>query len=367
MTTSHERWMRLALRLAARGRGKVEPNPMVGCVIVKGDKLVGQGYHKRFAGPHAEPNALRDAGAKARGATLYVSLEPCAHYGKTPPCVDAVIRAGIATVVAAVRDPFPATNGKGIRKLRRAGIEVVEGVLAHEATALNAAFFTWVRTGRPYVTLKWAMSLDGKIATRTGDSKWITGEPARRYAHRLRAQNQAILVGVGTVLSDDPLLTCRIPGGRNPVRIVLDSRLRTPVDSQLVKTAPDVPLIIATLRSAPKTRRRRLEQAGAEVVVMRSKQSRVDVASMLDLLGKRGISTLLVEGGSEVHAAFCDAGLADRVVAFVAPKVIGGAQAKPAVAGRGLASVAAALALDSVRQRRVGDDILIEGVVARSG
>jgi len=354
-------WMGQALALAKRGRGKVEPNPMVGCVIVKAGKLVGRGYHRRFGGPHAEPNALADAGPKARRATVYVTLEPCAHYGKTPPCVDALIAAQVAKVVLAVRDPNPETHGKGIRKLRRAGIEVVEGVLAAEAAELNAAFFKWVQTGRPLVTLKWAMSLDGKIATRAGDSKWITGEPARRYAHRLRSWNQAILVGVGTVLRDDPLLTCRIRGGRDPVRIVVDSKLRTPLDSQLVKTAGDTRLIIATLRSASKSRRHKLERAGVEVVNVRSKNKRVDLAALLDALGKRGISALLVEGGSQVHGAFVDAGLVDRVAAFVAPKVIGGADAKPAVAGRGARLVADRFVLRSPVWRKLGDDWLAEG------
>ncbi len=360
------KWMAQALALAERGRGKVEPNPMVGCVIVKAGKLIGKGYHRRFGGPHAEPNALADAGAKAKGATVYVNLEPCAHYGKTPPCVDALIKAEVAKVVFAVRDPNPPTNGKGARKLRRAGIEVVERVLAEEAAELNAAFLKWITAGRPLVTLKWAMSLDGKIATRTGDSKWITGEAARRYAHKLRAWNQAILVGVGTVLQDDPLLTCRIPGGRDPIRIVLDSKLRTPLDSQLVQTAGDAPVIIATLRSAAKTKRQKLVQAGVEVINVRSKRKRIDLASLLDALGRRGISTLLVEGGSEVHGAFADAGLVDRVAAFVAPKLIGGADAKPAVAGLGAKLVADGLGLRSVSQKRLGDDLLIEAVRSES-
>ena len=363
--TPHEHWMRLALRLAAKGRGKVEPNPMVGAVLVKDGRLVGQGYHKRYGGPHAEPNALRDAGAQAEGATLYVSLEPCAHYGKTPPCVDAVIRAGIATVVAAVRDPSPAANGKGIRKLRRAGIEVVERVLAEEAAELNAAFFKWVRTGRPLVTLKWAMTLDGKIATRTGDSKWITGEAARRCAHRLRAHNQAILVGIETVLHDDPLLTCRVPRGRNLLRIVLDSKLRTPLHSQLIKTVAEAPVLIATLRSATSRKRQRLEAAGAEVVALRQKKARVDLGALLDLLGQRGVSTLLVEGGSEVHGAFCDARLVDRVAAFVAPKVIGGADAKPAVAGSGARLVTQGIRLRPFTWRRLGEDLVAEAPVVR--
>ena len=357
------KWMAQALALAERGRGRVEPNPMVGCVIVKAGKLVGKGYHQRFGGPHAEPNALADAGAKAKGATVHVTLEPCAHYGKTPPCVDALIAAQVAKVVLAVRDPFPETNGKGVRKLRRAGIEVLEGVMKEEAAALNAAFFKWVQTGRPLVTLKWAMSLDGKIATRTGDSKWITGEAARRYAHQLRSWNQAILVGVGTVLQDDPLLTCRIPGGRDPIRVVVDSKLRTPLDSQLVTSTSEAPVIIVTLRSAPKARRLKLERAGVEVVNVRSKNKRVDLAALLDALGKRGISTLLVEGGSQVHGGFADAGLADRVAAFVAPKLIGGADAKPAVGGSGPKLMADSLPLESISWRPLGDDLLLEAVV----
>ncbi len=363
--SEHERWMALALKLARRGRGKVEPNPMVGAVVVKNGRLVGEGYHQRFGGPHAEPNALRDAGPRARGATVYVSLEPCAHYGKTPPCADALIAAGVARVVFAVRDPFPQTNGAGARKLREAGVEVVEGVLEEQAARLNAAFFKWVRTGRPYVTLKWAMTLDGKIAARFGDSKWITGEAARRYAHRLRAWNQAVLVGVGTVLQDDPLLTCRLARGRDPLRIVLDSRLRTPPSSQLARTAKETPLLLAATRAAAKSRREALERAGAEVLIVRTRRGRVDLEALLDELGRRGISTLLVEGGAETHAAFFDAGLADRVAAFIAPKLIAGADAPSPIAGRGAARMAGALALENPACRKLGDDWLIEGDLAR--
>lgn len=363
--TDHEKHMRLALRLAVKGRGKVEPNPMVGAVLVKRGRVVGQGYHQRYGQAHAEPNAIKDAGPKAKGATLYVTLEPCAHYGKTPPCADAVIRAGISEVVLAIRDPFPETNGKGIRKLREAGIEVLEGVLAEDAERLNAAFLKWVHTGRPLVTLKWAMTLDGKIATRTGDSKWISCEASRRYGHRLRAWNQAILVGVGTVLQDDPLLTCRVPGGRNPLRVVLDTHLRTPVNSQLVRTVEDAPLLIATVRGAPKAKRRLFETAGAEVVSLRKRRGRVDLEALLDLLGQRGISTLLVEGGSEVHGAFCDQKLADHVVAFVAPKIVGGREAVPSVQGDGAPAIGGGMGLGFVHWKRLDADLVIEGVVQR--
>ena len=333
---------------------------MVGAVVVKRGRLVGQGYHKKFGGPHAEPNALQDAGPEAKGATVYVTLEPCAHYGKTPPCTDALIAAGVAKVVLAVRDPFPKTNGKGVAKLRKAGIQVVEGVLAADARELNAAFFHWVRTGRPLVTAKWAMTLDGKIATRTGDSKWISGEKSRRYAHKLRAWNQAILVGVETVLQDDPLLTCRVAGGRDPLRVVLDSQARTPLGCQLVQTAAATPLLIATTRGAAKADRGRLAAAGAEVVVLPRRGGRVELGALLDMLGERGISTLLVEGGSKVHGAFLDAGLVDRVAAFVAPKLVGGVDAKTAIGGKGASSVIDGANLKSVTWRRLGDDLVLE-------
>jgi len=356
--------MRLALKLAQRGRGRVEPNPMVGAVLVKRGQLVAQGYHQRFGGPHAEPNALEVAGKAAQGSTVYVNLEPCAHYGKTPPCADALIEARVAQVVTAVRDPFPATNGKGIRRLRQAGIEVVEDVLTEEAKELNAAFLKWVRTGQPLVTLKWAMSLDGKIATRRGDSKWISCEASRRYAHKLRSYNQAILVGVGTVLQDDPLLTCRVRGGRNPVRVVLDSRLRTPSDCQLLRTIDHAPVLIATTRNASRRKREQLERAGAEVLVLRQSRGRVNVGALLDALGERAISTLLIEGGSEVHGTLCDGRLADRVVAFVAPRLVGGGDAVTAVAGRGVPHIASGLELASVHWRRLDTDLVLEATVA---
>lgn len=362
--TQHEKWMRLALKLARRGRGRVEPNPMVGAVLVKRGQQVGQGYHQRFGGPHAEPNALKDAGRAAKGSTVYVNLEPCAHYGKTPPCANALIAAQVAKVVTAVRDPFPATNGKGLRKLRQAGIEVVEDVLTEEAQELNAAFLKWVQTGRPLVTLKWAMTLDGKIATRTGDSKWVSCEASRRYAHKLRSYNQAILVGVGTVLQDDPLLTCRIHGARNPMRVVLDSRLRTPPDCQLIQTIDQSPVLIATTRKAPKRKRQQLERAGAEVLAVRQYRGHVDVGALLDALGERAISTLLVEGGGQVHGAFRDARLADRVVAFVAPKLVGGRDAATAIAGQGAPCIASGLELTSVHWRRLDTDLVLEATVA---
>lgn len=360
-TEQDARWMRRALKLAARGQGRVEPNPMVGCVLVRAGRVVGEGYHRRYGGPHAEVHALRQAGAKARGSTAYVTLEPCAHFGKTPPCADALVAAGVARVVAAQGDPFPEVAGRGFRKLRRAGIQVDRGLLAAEARELNAPFLTRVLLQRPYVILKWAQSADGRIATRTGDSKWISGPESRQLVHRLRARLDAVIVGSGTVLADDPQLTARdVPVRRVARRVVFDSRLVTPMAAKLVATARQWPTLILTTPAASARKRLQLEQAGVEVMICRQRNTRVDVADALGHLSALGMTNVLVEGGSQLLGSFRDAGFVDEAWVFTAPVVIGGAGAPPACAGDGAVSVATGLHALSVRHRVMGRDALMQ-------
>ncbi|MBI1831501.1 MAG: bifunctional diaminohydroxyphosphoribosylaminopyrimidine deaminase/5-amino-6-(5-phosphoribosylamino)uracil reductase RibD [Planctomycetes bacterium] len=325
--------MRRALQLAEQGRGRVEPNPLVGAVVVRDGKVIGAGWHHEFGGPHAEVHALALAGAEARGATLYVTLEPCCHHGKTPPCTDAVVKAGVTRVVAALEDPFPPVAGRGAAQLRGAGIAVEFGLCESEARRQNAPYLKLLGAGRPYVHAKWAMSLDGKLATRTGESKWISNESSRRKVHELRGRMDGILVGIGTALADDPLLNARPAGPRTATRVVLDSRARLPIESQLVRTARDVPTLIVVRSGAPSLP---LTQAGCEVLAIDPDgDGRPDMMKWLDELGRRRWTNLLVEGGAGVFGRLFDLGLVDEVHAFIAPKVIGGA-AKTPVAGMGI-------------------------------
>jgi len=354
------RWMRRALRLAARGF--TPPNPMVGCVLVKNGAVVGEGFHPYAGAPHAEIYALQAAGAQARGATAYVTLEPCSHFGRTPPCAPALLAAGVARVVAAVADPNPKVAGQGLALLRGAGVEVTVGVLEEAARRLNEAFFHYQRTGRPFVILKAAMTLDGKIATRTGDSRWITSERARRYVHRLRAQCGAVLCGIGTALADDPLLTARLPGvPRQPLRVILDTHLRLPVTSRLAATARDVPTLIAAGKNAQKCRAMALESCGIVVKYLSTDANgRIALPELLDELGRREIVSVLVEGGSKVHASFLEGRHAHRLLWFLAPKLVGGRDAPTPVEGAGVADMADALSLSPFRVRRYGPDLLLE-------
>jgi len=351
-------YMQRALAMAARGRGAVEPNPMVGCVIVRGRHVVGEGYHRRFGGAHAEVNALRKAGKLARGATCYVTLEPCCHYGKTPPCTKALIEAGVQRVVVAMRDPFNQVRGKGLRILRAAGITVVVGLLEAQAATLNAPYLKRLREGRPWVILKWAQSLDGKIATRTGHSQWISGPSSRKYAHRLRGRVDAIIVGVGTVLADDPLLTCRdAPLRRVATRVILDPHLRTPLRCRLVRTARDVPTVVVTAPAMIGTdKARRLNRVGVELLRVRQRRGGLDLDRLLDVLGRRGMSNVLVEGGGITLGAFWDQGLVDEAIVFVAPRLIGGREAVPCLAGRGPAHLGDAPQPCQVRVEKCGGD-----------
>ncbi len=355
--------MHEALALARRGGGLTSPNPMVGAVVVAAGEIVGRGYHPRAGEPHAEVFALREAGARARGAALYVTLEPCAHWGQTPPCTEAIIAAGIERVVAAMADPDHRVSGRGLRRLTEAGIETRVGVAEREARDLNEAYVKHRTTGIPFVTAKWAMTLDGRIATRTGESRWISGEASRALVHERRAATDAILVGIGTVLRDDPALTSRTASARQPRRIVLDSTLRIPPDARVL-SQDGTPVIIATTERASPAVRTVLEARGVEVLVAGGPDGRVDLTALLRDLGRRGILSLLVEGGGMVHGAFFDAGLVDKVMVFLAPKIFGGPAPGP-VGGTGVAQLAQAWRLARAEVHRLGEDLMIEGYPER--
>ena len=355
-----------ALELARRGEGFVEPNPMVGCVIVQGTTVVGEGWHQRFGGPHAEVEALRAAGAAARGATAYVTLEPCCHQGKTPPCTEALIAAGIRRVVAAQQDPFPQVAGGGFRALRQAGIEVEVGVCEAEARQLNAPFLRLVEDGRPWVIAKWAMTLDGKLATQTGDSRWISNELSRASVHRLRGRVDAILVGSGTAGADDPLLTARPGGARVATRIVLDSAASLPLDSQLVRTVSAAPVMLVAAPDAPRENIERLVTAGCEVWTAEGASSAARIEQLLRELGRRHMTNLLVEGGSTVLGSFFAGGWIDEVWAYIGPPLIGGAAAACPIGGPGWPAMQDAAQLRNVTIEQFGDDVCVRGRVLLS-
>ena len=355
-------YMRRAMELAERGVGFTNPNPMVGAVIVKGGKVIGEGWHERCGEWHAERNAFRNCTVPAEGATMYVTLEPCCHYGKTPPCTEAIIEHGIARVVVGMEDPNPLVAGKGIALLREAGIEVVCGVEEEALREQNRVFLKYISTKLPWVAMKTAMTLDGKIATRTGDSKWITGAEARAYVHELRHRFMAILVGIGTAVADDPLLNCRIEGRgvRQPIRVVVDSNARLSLDSQLVKTAGEYRTIVAHTRFAPEERVKALREAGVEMLLCKEKEGLVDVRNLLELLGQSGIDSILLEGGGSLNYTFLAEGLADELYAFIAPKIVGGMNAKTPVEGAGMEKMADAINLELENVLNIGHDVLLK-------
>ena len=355
-----EQWMKRVLLLAEAGRGRTSPNPMVGAVLVKRGKVVGEGYHARIGEAHAEIVALRQAGEKAGGAVLYLNLEPCTHHGRTPPCAPQVVNAGVKRVVIGMEDPNPAVNGKGIETLRRSGLDVKVGVLGKECRRLNEAFCKYILKKEPFVMLKVAATLDGKIATRNGDSKWISGEASRRFVHKLRDQVDGVLVGIGTVLRDDPRLTARVKEGREPYRIVLDSRLKIPEEAKVFEHSPSE-VILATTGSAPQDKIERLEKKGVRVLIASSKKGRVDLKSCLSKLGEIGMMNLLVEGGSQVNGSFLDEGLIDKLLLFLSPKLIGDPQAVGIFGGRGVSNLRETVALKDIRARKIGEDIFVEG------
>jgi diaminohydroxyphosphoribosylaminopyrimidine deaminase/5-amino-6-(5-phosphoribosylamino)uracil reductase len=360
------KFMQLALKLAERGAGNVEPNPAVGCVIVKGNTIIGKSWHKKFGSPHAEINAIEDCkkrGTNPEGATIYVTLEPCCHYGKTGPCTDTIIAAKPAKVVAATIDPSKHNNGKGIEQLKKAGIDVQTGVCKDEAELLNAPFMKFATTGKCWVILKWAQSINGKM-TFTSGQRWISCEKSRKDAHRLRRRVQGILVGINTVIADDPLLTPRPSKGKNPLRIVLDSFLKTPSDCQLLTTAKKFPTLIVTSRQAIKSKSRKAKEIvdkGAELRAVPAKQGKLDLKFLLKNLAKRGIAQLLVEGGAKVIISFLKERLADEICVYIAPKILG-AQGNASIS-KSMAELTEAVGLHYVDIKRFGDDVRINGLL----
>ena len=362
---SHASFMALALRLARRGLGRTSPNPAVGAVVVSGGRVVGRGYHRRAGAAHAEVEALRQAGPRARGATLYVTLEPCNHVGRTPPCCDAILKAGVSRVVIAERDPNPVTNGRGINRLRREGLEVVRGVRASEARELNEPFYKAMTVRLPFVIAKVGQSLDGKIATTSGESRWITSDASRRVGHQWRSRVDALLIGANTVLQDDPFLSVR--GARRragyPIKIIVDSRLRTPPTARLFSAQSPMPTLIATtVRS--KTKQQAFTRRRVEIITLRPSQGRVPLRQLFRRLARRGIQSILIEGGGEVVASALAERLIDRVVFFIAPLLIGGRTAPGSVGGRGIPRLARAIRLQEMTCRRVGTDLCVEARVA---
>jgi diaminohydroxyphosphoribosylaminopyrimidine deaminase/5-amino-6-(5-phosphoribosylamino)uracil reductase len=366
-TEADRQFMARAIELAWQGRGWTSPNPLVGAVVVKDGQIVGEGFHPAAGKPHAEVYALDAAGDQAQGATLYVTLEPCAHHGRTPPCADRLLESGLARVVVAVEDPNPLVAGKGIQRLRASGIEVDVGVLGDEASKANERFFKYIKTKRPFVAIKTGMSLDGKIATASGESMWITNESSRGYVQILRGTYDAIMVGVNTVVQDNPRLTCRVPGARQPLRIIIDSMARTPVNAKLFEfeTAGHRPnTLICVGARAPEDRVRALREAGAEILVCPdtgySVDTHIDLAKLMPLLGKREITSILLEGGGTINAAALDAGIVDKVYVFVAPKIIGGVGAPTMVEGSGVALLEEAVQLYRMACTAMNGDLLIE-------
>lgn len=357
-----EFYMRRALELATLGRGYTNPNPMVGAVIVKDGRIIGEGYHEKYGGLHAERNALKNCTEDPKGATVYVTLEPCCHHGKTPPCTDALIDAGIGKVVVGSLDVNPLVAGKGVKILEDQGIEVVTGVMEEECRRLNRIFIKYITEKIPYVVMKYAMTADGKIATVTGESKWITGASSRENVHRTRHALMGIMAGVGTVIADDPMLDCRLPGGgKNPVRIICDSNLRTPVDSKVVKTASDIRTIIATVSSDASTIKE-YENRGCEVVRTSSDSGKVDLKELMKILGEKGIDSILLEGGAELNFSALKARIVDEVHTYIAPKLFGG-NAKAPVGGAGIERIGDAVILKPFCITKFDDDIFVESEV----
>lgn len=355
-------YMKLALDLAKNGIGFVNPNPMVGAVIVKDGRIIGKGWHEKCGELHAERNAFADCTESCEGAAIYVTLEPCCHYGRTPPCTEAIIEHKIARVVIGSADPNPLVAGKGAAMLREHGIEVVEGVLKEECDALNEIFMHYITTELPFVTMKYAMTMDGKIACYTGESKWITGEESRLRVQQDRLKHSAIMVGVGTVLADNPMLTCRLEGGRNPVRIICDTNLRTPLSSNIVRTAREVPTIIATC-CEESDKISEYEARGCRIIRTGINNGHVNLNELMEVLGGEKIDSILLEGGGTLNWSALKSGIVSKIQAYIAPKIFGGAQAKSPVSGLGAPSPNDAFMLTDTKIRQIGEDFLIESKV----
>ena len=352
-------YMERAIMLAQKGMGWTAPNPMVGAVIVKDGRIIGEGWHRRCGDLHAERNAIASLTESAEGATIYVTLEPCCHHGRTPPCTDAIIENKIARVVIGSGDPNPKVAGKGAAILRDHGIEVIEGFLADECDSINPEFFHYITTGLPYVAVKYAMTLDGKIAARTGASKRITGETARKHGHSLRGRYEAILAGIGTVIADDPMLNCRLDGAHQPLRVIVDSHLRISTDSKIIRSAKEYPTLIACADPDP-GKAKALEESGAEVISLPADDGRVDLPGLMAELGRREISSVLAEGGGEIHESLISNGCADHVYAYIAPLIMGGRDARTPVEGLGADSPDTAAHLINRKITQLDEDILLE-------
>ena len=353
MLSADQKFIQLTLKLAKKGTGHTLPNPMVGAVLVKNDKIIGQGYHKKFGSDHAEVMAIKSTTRNLYGATLYVNLEPCNHHGKTPPCTDLIIKSGIKKVVCSSLDPNPKVHGQGIKKLKKAGIEVILGILEKEAILLNEAFFTTYQKNRPFIALKFAASLDGKIATRTGDSKWITNDRARTYTRKLRSEYQAILIGINTVLADNPHLGSRIKNGHDPLRIILDSKLRIPIKSDVLR---DKNVLVITTKKADPEKEKKLLRIGIDIIKLES--DIIEVKKLLKELVKRNIISILVEGGGSILGSFVDEGLIDKMYTFHAPIIIGGKDAVSAIEGKGIEKVNQAIKFSQISHKHFGDNLL---------
>jgi diaminohydroxyphosphoribosylaminopyrimidine deaminase/5-amino-6-(5-phosphoribosylamino)uracil reductase len=358
-------FMNMALDLAAKGQGFTSPNPMVGAVVVKDDQVVGRGYHKMAGGSHAEVNALESAGEFAKGATLYVTLEPCNHTGRTPPCTHKILERGVAHVVAAMKDPNPKVAGNGAEFLKQNGVQVTIGVCEAQAQKLNEAFVKYIRSGRPFVMAKCAATLDGRIATRTGDSRWVTGESARRYVHQLRHGTDAIMVGINTIRSDDPSLTTRLPGlqGSDPARVILDTHLTISPDARILQQASAAPTILVAGIPVAENKKRAFEEAGARVLEVGLKNDLIDMNALMEQLGAMELTSLLIEGGGRVLASAFSSAVVDKIFFFYAPKILGGDDGVPICSGAGARLMRECIGIHDIAVHRLGDDVLIEGYV----
>lgn len=357
-----EKYMLRAIWLAQKGIGWTSPNPVVGAVIVKDGRVIGEGYHEKYGQLHAERNALAHCTESPVGATIYVTLEPCCHYGKQPPCVEAIIESGISHVVVGSADPNPLVAGKGIQRLKEAGIEVTEHFLEEECNAINEIFFHYITTRMPYVAMKYAMTMDGKIAAYTGESKWITGEIARAHVHKLRHRYRGIMVGVGTVIADDPMLNCRMENGRDPVRIICDTKLRTPLASRIVQTAHQIPTILATA-SLDEEKYLAYQKAGCRILSVTEQDGHIGLDELCRKLGEEGIDSILLEGGANLNWSALQSGIVRRVYTYIAPKLFGGQTAKTPIAGLGVDSPGEAYLLKNSKMQPMGEDLLIESEV----
>ena len=359
--------MHRAFELAKKGVGRVNPNPLVGAVIVKNDVVIGEGYHEFFGGPHAEVNAFLSANESVEGATMYVTLEPCSHYGKTPPCAEAIVKNKIGKVIIGMLDPNPLVAGRGVKILEENGIEVDFGYLCEELSEMNKSFLKYIQSKTPYVVMKTAMTLDGKIASKTGDSRWVSNEKSRAKVHELRNELAGIMVGVNTVIADDPMLTTRLENGKgkNPIRIVVDSTAKIPLDAKLLNTSDEAKTILAVTGKADPRKVKQVEEKGNQVISVKSVDDRIDLEDLMLKLGEQNIDGILLEGGASLNFSALKAGIVDEVISFVAPKIIGGSQAKSPVGGEGIELMKNAIELDNIEYEQLGQDLMLRGKIKK--